>query len=97
MDDIPITYAKDHFEDLIVRARRGEIVTISDGHGRVHLTSTLLGDVTAARITDTLPSFVPLREPRKFGLFKGEFPPPPDDFFDGLDEDELKHWYGSEA
>ncbi len=30
MDDISITFAKDHLEDLIARARRGEAVRIVD-------------------------------------------------------------------
>jgi antitoxin (DNA-binding transcriptional repressor) of toxin-antitoxin stability system len=97
MDDIPLTFAKDHLEDLIARARRGEVVTINDGRGPVQLTSPRHDDVTAARVTDTMPPFVPLKEPRKFGLFKGEIPPPPDDFFDALDGDELKLWYGGES
>ncbi len=97
MDDIPLSFAKDHLEDLIARARRGEIVTINDGRGPVQLTSPHHGDVKAARITDTMPKFVHLTEPRKFGLFKGEIPLPPDDFFDALDEKELKHWYGEET
>jgi antitoxin (DNA-binding transcriptional repressor) of toxin-antitoxin stability system len=97
MDDLSITFAKEHLEDLIARARRGEVVTINDGRGVVRLIAAPGYDVTAPRVTDTMPPFVPLKEPRKFGLFKGEIPPPPDNFFDPLDEDELKQWYGEGA
>ena len=36
MTDIPLTYAKDHLEDLIERARRGEVVTIEAGDGSTY-------------------------------------------------------------
>ena len=96
MDDIPLIIAKGDLEDLIARARRGEVVTINDGRGRVQLTAPEYGDVTAPRITDTLPPFVPLKQPRKFGIFEGEIPLPPDDFFDPMDDEELKLWYGED-
>ena len=34
---------------------------------------------------------------RRLGLLEGKIPPPPDDFFDPMDEDELKLWYGDDA
>jgi antitoxin (DNA-binding transcriptional repressor) of toxin-antitoxin stability system len=54
-------------------------------------------DLTAPRVTDTMPKFMPLAEPRKLGQLEGIIPPPPDDFFDPLDEDELKLWYGGKT
>lgn len=96
MPDIPLTYAKDHLEDLIERARRGEVVTIDDGEVRLAL--MLVGQPKQPkRYIDTLPPFVPLAAPRKLGLFQGEIPLPPDDFFDPLDADDLKLWYGEDA
>jgi hypothetical protein len=97
MDDIPLTFAKDHLEDLIARARRGEVVTINDGYGPVRLTANRPFDVTAPRVTDTMPPFVPLSAPRVFGSLEGQIPLPPDEFFAPMSESELKDWYGEEA
>ena len=97
MDDIPLTFAKDHLEELIARARRGEVVTINDGRGRVQLTAPAHGDVIAPRITDTLPPFVPLKQPRLAGRLAGKFSPPPEGFFDPLSDEDLKDWYGEQA
>ena len=97
MDDVSITFAKDHLEDLIERARRGEIVTINDGHGSVQLTTARAIDVTAPRVTDTMPPFVPLASPRVLGSLEGTIPLPPDEFFASMGESELKDWYGDDA
>ncbi len=97
MDDISITFAKEHLEDLIARARRGEAVVIDDGHGPIQLTATRFVDVTARRVTDTMPPFVPLSQPRVLGQLEGTIPLPPDDFFAPLSDDELKDWYGDAA
>ena len=97
MEDVTIADAKEHLEDLIARARRGEVVTIRDGQGSVRLTAPLTSDVNAQRITDTMPPFVPLSEPRKLGSLEGKIASPPDDFFDPLSDDELKIWYGEDA
>jgi antitoxin (DNA-binding transcriptional repressor) of toxin-antitoxin stability system len=94
MTDISLPYAKEHLEDLIARARQGEVVTIDDGRGRVQLTVPVPGDMAAARVTDTLPQFVPLKHPRTPGRIAGQFPEPPPDFFEPLDEKELAFWSG---
>jgi hypothetical protein len=73
------------------------VVTINDGQGPVQLTAAQLIDVTAPRVTDTMPPFVPLKEPRKFGLYQGEISSPPAGFFDPLDEAEVKLWYAADA
>jgi prevent-host-death family protein len=99
MEDVDLRHAKEHLEELIERARRGEDVRISDANGGA-VKLTPIGsapDLTAARVLDTMPPFVPLKEPRKLGHLKGVIPPPPDDFFDPLTDEELKDWYGEVA
>jgi hypothetical protein len=98
MDIVPLTEAKEHLEDLAVRAASGEDVQFDvPGAGRFRLVPVVDAppyDLTAPRITDTMPKFVPLKKPRKLGHLEGIIPPPPDGFFDPLDEEELKLWYG---
>ena len=97
MEDIEIAQAKEHLEELIERARRGEDVAITDPKlGRVWLSRTKPLDLTAARITDQMEPFVPLAQPRRLGEWEGKIPPPPDGFFDPLSEEELKDWYGED-
>jgi antitoxin (DNA-binding transcriptional repressor) of toxin-antitoxin stability system len=96
MDDIPLVFAKDHLEDLVARVRRGEAVTINDG--QVRLTLTVVGQQTLSKpYLDTLPPFVPLKEPRKLGIFAGEVPLPPDDVFAPMTNEELRDWYGDDT
>lgn len=98
MEDVDLRHAKEHLEELIERARRGEDVRIAvPAGGAVRLTPVKEPDVTAQRVTDTMEPFVPLKSPRKFGHLTGKVPPPPDDFFDPLSEEDLKDWYGDEA
>ncbi len=82
MEDVPLTHAKEHLEELIARAARGEDVRISDPK---------LGTVRLQPVAAAAPR--PRRLP---GLLKDKLPPPPDDFFDPLSEEELKHWYGDD-
>ena len=52
-------------------------------------------DVTIARGSVPVARLVPVAsEPVVFGLLKGVIPPPPDDLFDPMDEDELALWEG---
>lgn len=100
MDNVDISHAKEHLEELIQRARRGEDVRISDAKGQAVRLMPVGGsspDLTAPRVTDTMPPFVPLKAPRMPGRLAGKIPPPPDDFFDPLSEGELKDWYGDNA
>jgi prevent-host-death family protein len=99
MENVTLEHAKEHLEELIERARRGEDVCITDAAGRaVRLTpEPPVPDVFAKRITDTMPPFAPLKEPRKPGRLAGILPPPPDDFFDPMSEEELKVWYGDDV
>jgi len=90
MDDVTIDQAKEQLEELVARAARGEDVTIEHPQ---------LGKVKLARVK---PEHQPNAEgeashprpERKPGRLKGILPPPPDDFFDPLSEEELKDWYG---
>lgn len=41
MDDVTLAYAKEHLEELIERARRGEDVRITDGKGAVTISSSI--------------------------------------------------------
>ncbi len=80
METVGIAEAKEHLEELIARAARGEEVVIVDP---VHGSATLR----------MLPASS--RAKRKPGFLKDKLPPPPDDFFDPLSEEELKDWYGN--
>ena len=100
MEDVDLRYAKEHLEELIERVRRGEDVRISDpkvGTVRLLPVQGVGSDLMAPRVTDTMPTFVPLKGPRKLGQLTGLIPPPPDDFFDPLSDEELKDWYGDNA
>ena len=98
MEDVTLAHAKEHLEELIAKAARGEAVRIADPkHGTVRLLPEPTYDVLAPRVTDTMPPFVPLKEPRTPGRLAGKIPPPPDGFFDPLTEEELKDWYGDDA
>lgn len=97
MEDVDIAHAKDHLEDLIERARRGEDVRIADPKGgSVRLTPVREPDVTAPRVTDTMPPFVPLKEPRKLGHLKGKMKVP-ERLMEPMSKEELKDWYGDDA
>jgi antitoxin (DNA-binding transcriptional repressor) of toxin-antitoxin stability system len=81
MEDVSLAHAKDHLEELIARASRGEDVRISDPElGTVRLLPVT--DVQAAR---------PVRRP---GRLKGKFTVPAR-LFEPMTEEELKLWYGN--
>ena len=82
MDTIPLAEAKEHLEDLIARAARGEDVRIADP---LHGTARLVVD--AAATTTSL-------APRVSGRWKGRLGPLPDDLFAPMSDEELKDWYG---
>jgi antitoxin (DNA-binding transcriptional repressor) of toxin-antitoxin stability system len=95
MDDISLPDAKEHLEELLARAVRGEDVRITDPKvGTVKLTAVNPNFAAAIRATDLMEPFVPLAHKRVPGRLVGIVPPPPDDFFDPLPDEELKHWYG---
>lgn len=86
MDQVSIAHAKEHLEELIERARRGEDVRIADDKG------------VEVRLLPAEPPAHdrPVRR-RRLGMLEGKIPPPPADFFDPMSEEELKQWYGDEA
>jgi hypothetical protein len=84
MESVSVAEAKEHLDDLLQRAARGEDVRIADPS---------FGEVKLQRMAATSnPDHVlPKRVP---GSLKGILAAPPDDFFDPMTEDELKDWYG---
>jgi antitoxin (DNA-binding transcriptional repressor) of toxin-antitoxin stability system len=83
MDTVTLTEAKEHLEDLAVRAAGGEDVRFDvPGTGRFRLVPVIEGAI---------------RKPRRLGHLEGKIAPPPDDFFDPLSEEELKLWHGDGA
>ncbi len=99
MEDVDLRHAKEHLEELIERARRGEDVRIADPKGGAVRLTPVQGpeaDLTAPRITDTMPTFVPLQKPRVPGRLAGKMKVPAR-LMDSMTEDELKDWYGDDA
>ena len=87
MEDVTLKDAKERLEELVERAARGEVVRIVDPRlGAVQL-------MPSAQLPEVLPTARPERRP---GRWKDRLPPPPDDFFDPLSEEELRHWYGDD-
>ena len=85
MEDVSVKYAKEHLEELLARAARGEDVAIVDpAVGKIVLTAT----------KDAAPPSA--SKPRRLGLLEGKVAPPPDDFFDAMSAEELKDWYGDD-
>jgi antitoxin (DNA-binding transcriptional repressor) of toxin-antitoxin stability system len=86
MEQVTLAEAKEHLDDLLQRAARGEDVRIADpSFGTVKLQP-----VPAAASGDT-----PKRK-RVPGAWKVRLPEPPPGFFDPMAEEELKDWYGDE-
>ena len=95
MESVTLAEAKEHLEELIERAAKGEDVRIDDPTvGAVRLLVVPAYDLSGPRVIDTMPPFIPLKQPRTLGHLEGQIPLPPDDFFDPLSEDDLKDWYG---
>lgn len=82
MDQVSVAHAKEHLEELIERARRGEDVRIADDKGALVKLQAVEPPATVKRLP---------------GRWKDRIPPPPDDFFDPLSRDELKLWYGDDG
>ena len=98
MEDVTLTHAKEHLEELIERAARGEDVRISDPRlGTVKLQAVhRVSDLSAPRVTDTMEPFVPLSEPRKLGHLRGKLVVPAR-LMEPMSEEELRDWYGDDA
>jgi prevent-host-death family protein len=97
MDTVTIKDAKEHLEELLEKAARGEDVRISDTKlGTVRLTPVREPDLTAPRVTDTMEPFVPSNGERPLGRLKGKMQVPAK-LMEPMSEDELKDWYGDDA
>ncbi len=96
MDTVTLSEAKEHLENLIARARRGEVITIDDGLGPVRLTASRVAGGVEERVTDTMPKFVPLAKPRVPGQLKGKMQVP-ERLMEPMTEEELRDWYGDDA
>jgi len=97
MEDVTLAHAKEHLEELIVRAALGEEVRISDPKlGTVRLSAVRTPDLLAPRVTDTMEPFVPLKENRKLGHLEGMMTVPAR-LMEPMSEEELRDWYGDDA
>jgi antitoxin (DNA-binding transcriptional repressor) of toxin-antitoxin stability system len=97
MEDVTLDHAKDHLEELIERAARGEDIRISDTKlGTVRLTPVRAADLLALRVTDTMEPFAPLAKDRTSGRLKGKMKVPAR-LMEPMTEEELRDWYGDEA
>ena len=97
MEDVTLAHAKEHLEDLVARAIRGEDVRISDPNiGSGKLSAIGKPDVAEVRVTDTMEPFVPLKQPRKLGHLVGKMKVPAR-LMEPMSEDELRDWYGDDA
>ena len=83
MEDVTFAHAKEHLEELIERARRGEDVRISDPQ---------LGTY---RLTRSEEAGKPARKPCRLGLLEGKMKVP-DNLLEPMTEEELKDWYGDD-
>ncbi len=84
MEQVTLAEAKEHLDDLLQRALRGEDVRIADAK---------LGTVRLTPVPQHGTSHQ-LRPKRVPGRWKDRLSDPPPGFFDALSEDEIKDWYG---
>ena len=97
MEDVTLSHAKEHLEDLIARAAQGEDVRISDPRlGTVRLAPVTPISAHSERVTDTMAPFVPLAHKRKLGLLTGKMVVPAR-LMEPMSEEELRDWYGDDA
>jgi antitoxin (DNA-binding transcriptional repressor) of toxin-antitoxin stability system len=83
MEDVSVAHAKEHLEELVARAARGEEVGIVDPKvGKVKL--TLVGNGAS------LP-----RKPRRLGLLEGKMKTPAR-LLEPMTQEELADWYGND-
>ena len=97
MEDVDLRHAKEHLEELVERAARGEDVRITDPKlGTVRLTALRREpDVLAPRVTDTMEPFVPQKEDRVPGRLAGKMKVPAR-LMEPMGEEELRDWYGDD-
>jgi antitoxin (DNA-binding transcriptional repressor) of toxin-antitoxin stability system len=81
MEDVSVAHAKEHLEELVARAARGEDVSIVDPKiGKIKL--------TPAGNEETPP-----RRSRRLGLLEGKMKVPAR-LLEPMTEEELSEWYG---
>jgi antitoxin (DNA-binding transcriptional repressor) of toxin-antitoxin stability system len=100
MEDVDLRHAKEHLEELMERAKRGEDVRINDpkiGTVKLTIVESPAPAAGSQRVIDTMEPFVPLKQKRKLGQLQGKIQPVPDEFFDPMTDEELKDWYGDDA
>jgi antitoxin (DNA-binding transcriptional repressor) of toxin-antitoxin stability system len=94
MEDVSLTHAKDHLEELVERAARGEEIRISDAKlGTVRLMRVGTPNLLGPRVTDTMEPFAPLAKDRVPGRLKGKMKVP-ERLMEPMSEEELRDWYG---
>ena len=84
MDDVTLSHAKEHLEELFARAARGEEITISD---------PALGTVSL-KAAQSVVQKVPGK--RKLGQLTGKMTVPAR-LMEPMTEEELKDWYGDDS
>lgn len=81
MEDVSVAHAKEHLEELVARAARGEDISIVDPKvGKIKLT---LADTAVTRA----------RKPRRLGLLEGKMRVPAR-LLEPMTDEELADWYG---
>lgn len=81
MEDVSVAHAKEHLEELVARAARGEDVSIVDPKvGKVRLTPAGNGATH-------------LRKARRLGLLEGKMTVP-SRLLEPMSEEDLADWYG---
>lgn len=84
MEDVTLSHAKEHLEDLVERAARGEEVRISDPR---------LGTVRLQPVAQEPKGAAQGRAARRPGRLKGKLVVPAR-LMEPMSEEELKDWYG---
>ncbi len=88
MERVTLDYAREHLDELIERAAKGEDVQIADPkHGNLQL-------LPVSR--QPRKAFVPLQADRTPGLLTGKMKVP-ERLLEPMSEDELRDWYGDDA
>ena len=86
MDDFDLRHAKEHLEELIQRAAKGEDVRIAQP------------GVATVRLIVVEPSVEPQPRPeRRPGRWKGRLNIPDEKLLEPMSEEELKLWYGDDS
>jgi antitoxin (DNA-binding transcriptional repressor) of toxin-antitoxin stability system len=86
MEDVDLTFAKEHLEELIARAARGEDVRIAQP------------GIATVRLAVVEPATEPVaKEQRRPGRWKGRLNISDEELLEPMSDEELKLWYGDGA